>query len=113
MTESDMRILLVDDEEDVRTQIVNALLGNGYQIDEFGDVESAAIAIGKGRSAGWEFDAAILDLRLPSSPSDVGTAVDDSLCQLVRYRTLVWHISAYFDEEEVKRHVKKYHSADE
>ena len=113
MNESEARILLVDDEPDIRTQIASALAGNDYQIDEFGDVQSATDAINKARSAGWEYDAAILDFRLPVTPLDRGTPVDESLCKMLTGRSLVWHITAYLTDDEIARQIRECHSADE
>jgi CheY-like chemotaxis protein len=113
MNESDTRILLVDDENGIREQIKFALADHHWSIDEFGDVESASSAIRLLREAGSEYDAAILDLRLPKSPNDLGTPVDETLCGLVRDKTLVWHISAYFGDQAVQDHLAKWHSPDE
>jgi CheY-like chemotaxis protein len=113
MNESEARILLADDAASLRDQIISAFADNGWRIDGFGDVKSATDAIANARREGWEYDAAILDFRLPTVPLDRNTPVDKSLCQMVRHRTLVWHISAHFGEEEVELHVRTYHSADE
>jgi CheY-like chemotaxis protein len=118
MNEPKPRILLVEDSEDVREQLVAACAENGWLFDEYGDVESATGAIASARSEGREFDAAVFDFYLPRSPRDRETLVDETLCRLVRHSTLVWHISAHFGdvgfgESEVEEHVRTCHSADE
>ena len=106
------RILLVDDEVDVRERIAQALEGRG-RIDQFGDVRSASEAIRKARADGWEYAVAILDFCLPRFPGDLEALVDESLCALLRSHTTVWHISAHFDNSAVGEHVKHCHSADQ
>jgi CheY-like chemotaxis protein len=113
MNDPEARILLVEDEKTARQAIIAAFADNNWKFDEYGDVESAIKAIANGRSEGWEYDAAILDFRLPPSPTKGGTPVDESICLMVKSWTLVWHISAYFGEAEVDQHVRTCHSAGE
>ena len=114
MSDPEVRILLVDDEKDIRDQISAAFAPHNWKIDEFGDVESAANAVRELRMKGREYDAAILDFRLPMSSLDRRTPVDVSLCNLVRNKTLVWHISVFLkDDPEIKAHVAACHSPDE
>ena len=54
------RILIVDDEPDLRTLYELTLLRQGYRIEAAGDLQQAREQLGKGR-----FDAVITDMRLP------------------------------------------------
>lgn len=56
-----MRILVVDDEEDLRSAIVQTLVEEGFAVDEAGDGESAIF-----KATAWEYDAVVLDLMLPN-----------------------------------------------
>jgi CheY-like chemotaxis protein len=113
MNEYEARILFVDDQEDMVTTIVDALAGNNWRFDTYGDVESATKAINIAHSEGWDYDAAILDFRLPRFPGDLDQPVDETLCRMVRRGTLIWHISGFFSQAEVQEHVRTCHSADE
>ena len=64
------RILVVDDERLVRWAMAETLLGQGYEVVEASDAESAKQAILSGGNAP---DLAFLDLRLPDS-DDLGLA---------------------------------------
>jgi len=55
-----MRILIVEDEEALRSQLVDYLKSEGYVTDEAGDGEEALYY---GRE--YEYDAAVIDLGLP------------------------------------------------
>jgi DNA-binding response OmpR family regulator len=113
MTNTEPRILLVDDEVDLRTEIANALEGTGRRIEQYGDVCSAAEAVQKAGEEGWDYDAAILDFCLPRYPGDVNAPVDETLCNLLRSGTVVWHISAHSDEAAVTAHLCRCHSTDQ
>lgn len=113
MTGTVPRILVAEDVGSVREEITRSLNGIG-QIDQYGDVQSALIAIQRAREEGWEYDAAILDFRLPRFPGDIDTPVDHSLCDSVRSTTIVWHISSYFGEDaDIEEHVRSRHSANQ
>ena len=55
-----MRILVVEDDDILRNQLVEALLGSGYAVDSAGDGEEAHF-LGDTEP----YDAVILDLGLP------------------------------------------------
>jgi DNA-binding NtrC family response regulator len=54
------RILVVDDNEDFREMLVQALRGNGYHVSEAGDGEAALEVLAK-----TTLDMAIVDLDMP------------------------------------------------
>ena len=55
-----MRILVVDDEPDLRRAIVQTLVEEGFAVDEAADGQAAIF-----KANAWEYDAIILDLMLP------------------------------------------------
>ncbi len=55
-----MRVLVVEDEPDLRRGLVLALREEGYAVDEAGDGEE-----GLYKAESWEYDAVVLDLMLP------------------------------------------------
>lgn len=55
-----MRLLVVEDEPDLRGAIVQALREENYAVDEAEDGEEAAYKAGA-----WDYDAIVLDLMLP------------------------------------------------
>lgn len=55
-----MRILVVDDEADLRQAIVQTLVEEGFAVDQAGDGEDAIY-----KATAWEYDAVVLDLMLP------------------------------------------------
>jgi two-component system OmpR family response regulator len=55
-----MRILVVEDEPDLRCILVEALREEGYAVDEAGDGED-----GLHKAISWDYDALVLDLMLP------------------------------------------------
>ena len=66
-----MRILIVEDEEALRSQLVEYLKGEGYVTDEAADGEEALYY---GRE--YSYDAAVIDLGLPKVD---GVAVIETL----------------------------------
>ncbi len=54
------RVLVVDDDADVRNEVTDALLGQGYQVDAASDGRQALAAFCKCRP-----DALVLDLEMP------------------------------------------------
>jgi two-component system OmpR family response regulator len=55
-----MRVLVVEDEPDLRRGLAQALREEGYAIDEAGDGEDALF-----KATSWDYDAVVLDLMLP------------------------------------------------
>lgn len=55
-----MRILVVEDEPDLRRAVVQALVEEGFAVDEAADGQS-----GLHKATVWEYDAVVLDLMLP------------------------------------------------
>lgn len=55
-----MRVLVVEDEPDLRSAIVQALSEDGYAVDQAGDGSS-----GLEKALTWEYDCIVLDLMLP------------------------------------------------
>lgn len=55
-----MRILVVEDEPDLRRLVVQALRENGYAVDDAADGHD-----GLYKATTWEYDAIVLDLMLP------------------------------------------------
>jgi two-component system OmpR family response regulator len=55
-----MRVLVVEDEPDLRRGLVQVLREEGYAVDEAGDGEE-----GLYKAATWEYDAVLLDIMLP------------------------------------------------
>jgi two-component system OmpR family response regulator len=55
-----MRVLVVEDEPDLRRVVAQALRENGYAVDEAPDGEE-----GLYKAASWDYDALVLDLMLP------------------------------------------------
>lgn len=55
-----MRILVIEDEPDLRRGLVQALREEGYAVDEAGDGEE-----GLYKASSWDYDALVLDLMLP------------------------------------------------
>jgi DNA-binding NtrC family response regulator len=58
---NDRRILIVDDEEDLRTLLGHVLTSAGYQIDTAADGETALKLLQK-----QKFDLALLDIQMPN-----------------------------------------------
>jgi two-component system OmpR family response regulator len=55
-----MRVLVIEDEPDLRRGLAQALREEGYAVDEAGDGED-----GLYKALSWEYDAVVLDLMLP------------------------------------------------
>jgi two-component system OmpR family response regulator len=55
-----MRVLVIEDEPDLRRGLTKALREEGYAVDEAGDGEE-----GLYKASAWDYDAVILDLMLP------------------------------------------------
>jgi two-component system OmpR family response regulator len=55
-----MRVLVVEDEPDLRELLVKTLRGAGYAIDEASDGKEGLM-----KAQSWEYDAIVLDLMLP------------------------------------------------
>lgn len=55
-----MRLLVIEDEPDLRRAVVQALVEDGFAVDEAADGE-----IGLYKAQTWEYDAIVLDLMLP------------------------------------------------
>ena len=55
-----MRVLVVEDEPDLRRGLVQALREEGYAIDEAGDGEEGLF-----KALSWDYDALVLDIMLP------------------------------------------------
>jgi two-component system, OmpR family, response regulator len=55
-----MRVLVVEDEPDLRRVVVQALREEGYAVDEAADGEE-----GLYKASSWDYDALVLDLMLP------------------------------------------------
>jgi two-component system OmpR family response regulator len=55
-----MRVLVIEDEPDLRRGLVQALREEGYAVDESGDGED-----GLHKALSWDYDALVLDLMLP------------------------------------------------
>ncbi len=55
-----MRLLVVEDEPDMRSAIVQALGEAGFAVDEASDGDSGCF-----KAVAWEYDAIVLDLMLP------------------------------------------------
>lgn len=55
-----MRILIIEDEQDLRTVVARALREEGYAIDEAADGDE-----GLHKATTWPYDAIVLDLMLP------------------------------------------------
>lgn len=55
-----MRLLVVDDEADLRQAIVQTLVEEGFAVDQAGDGDDAIF-----KATAWEYDAVVLDLMLP------------------------------------------------
>lgn len=70
-----MRVLVVEDEPDLRRAVVQSLLESGYAVDE-----AATGPDGLVKATSWEYDAIVLDLMLP------GLSGFDLLQQLRRER---------------------------
>ena len=64
-------ILVVDDDEDIRSSVAEILRGQGYAVREAGDGDEALDLVGSQR-----FAAIVLDVRMPKVS---GTAVLDAL----------------------------------
>ena len=55
-----MRLLVVEDEPDLRRVVVQALVEEGFAVDSAADGET-----GLSKALAWEYDAIVLDLMLP------------------------------------------------
>lgn len=55
-----MRILVVDDETDLRQAIAQTLVEEGFAVDQAGDGDDALF-----KATAWDYDAIVLDLMLP------------------------------------------------
>jgi two-component system OmpR family response regulator len=55
-----MRVLVIEDEPDLRRVVVQALREEGYAVDEAADGEDGLF-----KATSWEYDALVLDLMLP------------------------------------------------
>lgn len=55
-----MRILVVEDDDDLRRLVVQALRENGYAVDDAGDGHDGLF-----KATTWEYDAVVLDVMLP------------------------------------------------
>jgi len=55
-----LRLLVVEDEPDLRSAIVQALVEEGFAVDQAGDGED-----GLYKALSWEYDVVVLDLMLP------------------------------------------------
>src|ERR1700676_3798999 len=55
-----MRVLVVEDEPDLRRVLAQALREEGYAVDEAPDGEEGLF-----KAVNWEYDAVVLDLMLP------------------------------------------------
>jgi two-component system OmpR family response regulator len=55
-----MRVLVVEDEPELRRPLAQALREDGYAVDEAADGEDGLF-----KATGWEYDAVVLDLMLP------------------------------------------------
>jgi DNA-binding response OmpR family regulator len=62
MTRSDKKILVVEDEPDIRLNLTTLLSANGYGVDE---AEDGQVALDR-LAAGQRYDVMILDLMMPN-----------------------------------------------
>lgn len=62
MTQSDKKILVVEDEPDIRLNLTTLLSANGYGVDE---AEDGQVALSR-LAAGQRYDVMILDLMMPN-----------------------------------------------
>jgi two-component system cell cycle response regulator CpdR len=59
------RILVVEDEPDVRTFVTRALRGAGHDVDAAGDGRPARETLSQARAAGRPFDLLLTDILMP------------------------------------------------
>ena len=107
----DFLLLLVEDKAELRDQLAKALKTIPYvKVEDYGDVQSATNRINELALAGAQFDAAVLDFKLPPNPDEHEDKADFTLCQRLRPRVAIWHITAYRRDPEIETHIERYHS---
>ncbi len=107
------RILIVEDIKHTLEQLFDliALHFPDSQIDQAATIREALALLGTAETEGWEYDAVILDFRLPV---DEGEHPDGAelLCLAIRQKmpqAFIAHITAYPNDEEVKAHMQRVH----
>jgi CheY-like chemotaxis protein len=109
----DFRILVVEDEDDARRQVVELLREAlpEARIDAADTVEKADAVIQDALNRGDSYDVAILDFKLPKS-AGFNPEVDDTLCQKLRRLDpgmLVGHITGFPEDPKIIEHINQCH----
>jgi CheY-like chemotaxis protein len=107
------RILIVEDEPKLLEELRESFRGYfpDSKIELAGAVDDALQLVKAAFSSGWFYDVAVLDLRLPRQEGG-HAELDETICREIRDTrrdTLVIHISAYGEEQDVLRHLENYH----
>jgi CheY-like chemotaxis protein len=107
------RILIIEDIKNTLEQLYDliALDFPDSQIDKAATIREALALLATAETEEWEYDAIILDFRLPA---DKGEHPDGSevLCFAIRQKmpqAFIAHITAHPDDTEVKEHMRRVH----
>ncbi|HZF09890.1 MAG TPA: hypothetical protein VFE33_13960 [Thermoanaerobaculia bacterium] len=105
------RFLVVEDESVVLAQL-QTMLGETFPHCEVATASTVATGeshIESGRQAGWAYDAAILDFKLPRYLGE-NPEVDSSLSRKIQelnLPTLVAHVTGFTGDQAVREHVRR------
>ena len=109
MVEGQGKILVMDDEKDIRTLVTNILTNLGYVVETAAEGRAALRKYSAARAAGAPFDGIILDLTIPGGPG--GVEVLDALREIDADVKVV--VCSGYSNDPVIAHYKEkgFHSA--
>jgi CheY-like chemotaxis protein len=107
------RILIVEDIKNTLEQLVDliALHFPDSQIDKATTVKEVLVWLATAEAEGWEYDAVILDFRLPVDKGEYPNG-SEVLCLAIRQKmpqAFIAHITAHPNDKEVKEHMQRVH----